>query len=247
MECSSVNFWAIADTHLSFAKQKDMSRFGEKWLNHTERIANAWREQVSPEDVILIPGDISWAQSAGRILPDLAWLSMLPGQKVLLRGNHDHWWDGIGKARALAQPFGFHLLEGDSLELNGVVLCGAMGHVAPHDPYYKADAKKDRYTRELERLQKALEAGHKRRQSPHQPMILMMHYPPFTSDGKRTAYVDVISHYRPTVCLYGHLHHPHEWEIAQQGEFEGVEYALVAADYLNMIPHRVLTSPNGSG
>jgi predicted phosphohydrolase len=231
-------FWAIADTHLSFGKPRDMSRFGEKWANHAERLATAWRACIAPNDVVLLPGDVSWAQSTGRILPDLAWLTTLPGRKVLLRGNHDHWWKSIEEARKIAEPLGFYLIEGDSITLDGVVICGAMGHVAPSDPYFVADAKKDRYTRELYRLGHALQHAAERRE-PSQPIILMMHYPPFTSEGHSTAYVDLISTYKPTMCLYGHLHRDCEWKVARTGEHEGVCYALVAADYLEMTPRLV--------
>ena len=69
-----------------------------------------------------------------------------------------------------------------------------------------------------------------------QPMILMMHYPPFTSEGKPTAFTQLISLYQPTICVYGHLHRGTEWEAACNGLYDGVEYVLVAADYLHMAP-----------
>jgi predicted phosphohydrolase len=231
-------FWAIADTHLSFGKPKDMARFGEKWAGHPHNLAAAWKANIQPDDFVLIPGDVSWAQSTNKILADLAWLSALPGRKVLLRGNHDHWWKDIFIVRKIVEPMGFYAIEGDSLALDGVVVCGAMGHVAPEDPYYVENPKKDRYTRELKRLDKALQHAAAQRQ-PGQPVLLMMHYPPFTSEGKRTAYVDLISHYQPTLCLYGHLHHPSEWQVAQNGLYDGVQYRLVASDYLNMTPRLV--------
>ncbi len=216
-----------------------MLRFGEKWMNHEARLADAWRRLIHADDVVLLPGDISWAQSISHVLPDLQWLTMLPGKKVLVRGNHDHWWDSGAKARHAAEPLGFHLLEGDALIIGGVVLCGAMGHLAPNDPYYRKDEKKDRYTRELLRLESAFKAAEALRQ-PNQPLIAMSHYPPLTSDGQRTGYTELISHYKPTYFLYGHLHHDKEWEIAVQGEFEGVHYALVAADYLAMTPRLIM-------
>jgi hypothetical protein len=228
-------FWAIADTHLSFGKPKDMGRFGEKWVNHIERLAAAWRAAIKPDDVVLLPGDVSWSSTSARILPDLAWLCSLPGRKVLLRGNHDHWWKSAEIARKIAEPLGFYVVEGDSLMLDGVVICGAMGHVAPQDPYFVADPKKDRYQRELIRLQSALESAAARRKA-GQPVVVMTHYPPFTSEGKPTAYSELIRAHRPTMCIYGHLHRPSEWEVARNGVHDGVLYALVAADYLDMQP-----------
>ena len=238
-QANITRFWAIADTHLSFAKPLDMDKFGERWQNHVERIELNWRERVAPTDVVLLPGDVSWAQSTSRIYPDLQWLRTLPGRKVLLRGNHDHWWKGIDKVRKIVEPMGFYALEGDSITIDGVVICGAMGHMAPHDPHYKEDPKKDRYNRELSRLREALEHGTQARQNEQgesKPLLLMMHYPPVTAHGERTAYLDLISAYQPTLCAYGHLHHSKEWEIACKGMVEGVNYELVAADYLDMAP-----------
>jgi predicted phosphohydrolase len=237
-----VRFWAIADTHLSFGKARDMTRFGEKWRDHTERIAAAWQAHVAPEDVVLVCGDISWASSEKRVLPDLVWLAALNGTKVLLRGNHDHWWDSAQQARRLAEPLGFHLLEGDALRIGGAVICGAMGHIAPNDPFYVPHPKKDRFSRELARLESALQCGQTLRQA-DEPLLLLMHYPPFTSDGQPTAYSALIARHKPTLCLYGHLHHAKEWEIVPQGLYEGVQYHLVAADYLEMTPRLVWQTP----
>jgi uncharacterized protein len=234
-------FWAIADTHLSFGKPKDMARFHDRWYGHPDTIAASWRDRVKPNDVMLLPGDVSWAQSANKLYPDLAWLCNLPGRKVLLRGNHDHWWKDIYKVRKIVEPLGFYALEGDSITLDGVVICGAMGHIAPTDPFYEEDPRKDRYTRELKRLESALQHANEHR-ADNQPVILMMHYPPFTSEGKTTAYVDVITRYQPTLCIYGHLHRQPEWEVAQCGPHQGVDYELVASDYLEMAPRLIWTT-----
>ncbi|MCS6871263.1 MAG: metallophosphoesterase [Anaerolineae bacterium] len=237
-----VRFWAIADTHLSFGKPRDMTRFGEKWHNHAERIASAWQACVALHDVVIVAGDISWASSQKRVLPDLEWLAQLNGTKVLLRGNHDHWWKDIQTARQLAEPLGFRLLEGDALRIDGAVVCGAMGHLAPNDPHYVPDPKKDRFSRELARLESALQHGQALRQA-DEPLLLVMHYPPFTTDGQPTAYSALIARYQPTACLYGHLHHDREWSVAKQGLHDGVQYHLVAADFLEMTPRLVWQTP----
>ena len=87
-----MKIWAISDLHLSGAKPKPMDIFGSQWKNHPEKIARAWRERVAPEDLVLCPGDLSWAMNLEEAAPDLAYFAALPGKKILMRGNHDFWW-----------------------------------------------------------------------------------------------------------------------------------------------------------
>jgi uncharacterized protein len=235
-----VSFWAIADTHLSFAKPKDVSRFGELWINHAERIKASWQELVAPDDVVIIAGDVSWADKPSKVRADLEWLSEFPGRKIIIRGNHDHWWRSIIDTRALIAPFGLEALEADAREIDGVILCGTMGYVAPNDPYYHADVTKDRerYERELGRLESALIAATAQRNA-NQPLIVVLHYPPFTSDGQPTAFSEAISRARPTICLYGHLHRSAEWEVAVNEVRDGVQYRLIASDFVKMTLQKI--------
>src|SRR5690349_4597357 len=83
--------WTISDLHLSSARPKPMDIFGDRWRNHPQRIAAAWRERVRDDDVVLIAGDISWAMKLDEAMPDLEWIAALPGSKVMIRGNHDYW------------------------------------------------------------------------------------------------------------------------------------------------------------
>lgn len=230
---SKLKFWAIGDLHLSLSKPRDMSRFSDLWINHTERIAAHWRSVVAPEDVVLIVGDISWASSVNRVKADLNWMAQLPGHKIMIRGNHDKWWTSIEKVRALVGSFGMTAIQGDCTEVGGVLICGAQGHIAPHDPYYQPDPPKNRYERELGTLQSALTEAATLRQA-NQPLVVLMHYPPFTSDGQPTAYAAMIEAHAPALCLYGHLHKPQEWTVAIQGQHRGIDYRLLAADYVDM-------------
>ena len=234
------SFWAIGDTHLSFGKPKDVSRFGERWLNHTDRIRESWLAQVAPDDVVMIVGDVSWADKPSKVIADLTWLRELPGRKILLRGNHDHWWRSIHDVRALIAPYGLEAIEADTLLIDGVIVCGTMGWLSPGDPYFHADQPKDpeRYARELGRLESALIAGTAIR-SDHQPLIVLLHYPPFTSDAQPTAFSQAISRARATLCVYGHLHRSSEWEIAINEVRDGVQYKLIASDFVNMTLQKI--------
>lgn len=88
-----MKIFAIGDLHLSFNANKPMNIFGAGWENHYKRIEKNWRKNISYEDVVLIPGDISWAMRFQQAQVDLDWLEALPGKKICIKGNHDYWWD----------------------------------------------------------------------------------------------------------------------------------------------------------
>jgi len=231
---TTVKFWAIADTHLSLGKPRDLSKFGDIWINHTERLEADWRQKVRPQDKVLILGDISWSSTVRRAMYDLEWLAELPGEKIIIRGNHDRWWTDIKKVRRQVLPAGFYAVQGDTYEVDGVLFCGAQGHLAPHDPFYKPDPPHNRYQRELKTLKEAVKAVKKVRKA-EQPLVVMMHYPPYTSDAKPTEYSDLVEQLAPAMCLYGHLHQPQEWEIAFDKQYQnGIYYRLLSADYVKM-------------
>ena len=229
--------WAIADTHLSFGKPRDQTRFGAIWTNHAGRIKAAWEQRIASTDIVLIPGDLSWAHSPQRVEPDISWIAALPGRKVLVRGNHDFWWKKLEQVTGQLLPDNFYAVQGSSLQLDDVIICGTMGHIAPNDPYYQTRKFKS-YKRELNWLQQALERATQMR-SNGEPVILMMHYPPFTSDGQPSGFTELIEHYHPNVCVYGHLHFAHEWEVAVDSCRNGTRYHMVAADYINMQPRQI--------
>ena len=55
--------FAIGDLHLPGSQGKPMDVFGAHWERHFEKICEDWRARVLPEDVVLLPGDLSWAMT----------------------------------------------------------------------------------------------------------------------------------------------------------------------------------------
>ncbi len=215
-----------------------MTRFGQHWADHEQRIAAHWRANIQPEDVVLLLGDTSFGNTQRRVLPDLDWLAQLPGRKVMIRGNHDRWWTDIKKVRRML-PEHTYALQGDCLEMDGVLLCGAQGHIAPEDPYYKPDPPHNRYEREIKTLAAAVRAAQAQR-APDQPLIVMMHYPPFTSKGQPTAFSRMLTPLAPALCLYAHLHREDEWRVAVHDQTrDGITYRLLSADFVDMMLQRV--------
>ena len=108
--------YSISDLHLGNNVDKPMDVFGKKWEGHFDKIKKDWFEKVSEDDVVLISGDISWAMTLEEAKPDLFSIAELPGTKILLKGNHDYWWQSIGKVRGVL-PASMRALQNDVIRI----------------------------------------------------------------------------------------------------------------------------------
>ena len=126
-----MRLYAIGDLHLPGGpRRKTMERFGTVWVDHARRLRDAWTATAREDDVLLVVGDLSWAMTLAEAREDLAWIGTLPGRKVVVRGNHDFWWNAIGKVRR-ALGTGVHALQTDHVVLDGVALVGTRGWQCP--------------------------------------------------------------------------------------------------------------------
>lgn len=225
-----MKYYAIGDLHLSHSVDKPMAVFGTHWEKHAEKIKAAWLEQVTVDDVILIPGDISWGTRLHEASSDLAWLEALPGDKVCIRGNHDYWWDRPNKLNQGYKTITF--LQNKAYMVGERAICGTRGwldltHLTPSETDEKMVA------RELIRLKLSLEdaiaQGAKE-------IWVMLHYPPCLKQTMQSPFVALMAQYPVTKVIYGHLHDETSWGLAPQGVYQGVSYHLVAADYLGFKP-----------
>ena len=215
--------FAISDLHLP-ARVKPMDVFGEHWKNHFDRIRADWRERVAPGDLVLLPGDLSWAMRLEEAREDLASIAELPGQKLLLRGNHDFWWRSIGRVRR-ALPEGTWALQNDSVLIDGRLYAGSRGWTIPAGDAEPEDVRI--YERERLRLEMSLKNA--RAKDADAPITAMMHYPPLTDE--LTGFSDILEAYGVTDCVYGHLHGAGLYG-AVRGERRGVRYHQVSCDGL---------------
>ncbi|MBQ3889471.1 MAG: metallophosphoesterase, partial [Clostridia bacterium] len=94
-----MSVFTIGDLHLSLASDKPMDKF-RGWENYVERLRENWSASVTPDDTVILPGDLSWAMSLDESKTDLAFLNELNGTKILLKGNHDYWWNTVSKMNA---------------------------------------------------------------------------------------------------------------------------------------------------
>lgn len=227
--------FAIADLHLASVTPKPMTIFGPQWAGHPELIFTRWREEVRPGDLVLLPGDLSWAMHLPDAMIDLAPVAALPGTKVLLRGNHDYWWVGAGKLRA-ALPPGMLALQNDAVRVGNVVVCGTRGWLTPgYEPLSPDDERL--LNREAERLRLSVQAAAQLRQ-PGDHLILMLHYPPASPPYPPNALTPVIESARPDLIVYGHLHGVNPERALRQ--VSGIPAFLVAADALRFRPKLLL-------
>lgn len=229
--------YALGDLHLSHAVDKPMGIFGMDWEGHAEKIRQQWREVVQDTDLVLIPGDISWAMTLDEALPDLDFIGELPGDKVMIRGNHDYWWNGIGKLRAVL-PSQCFAIQNDAQEIGDFVVCGSRGWMSPSHPKF-TDEDETIYHREIGRLKMSLQAAAK----VHKEILAMLHYPPCGPDGEDSPFTKLLEEFGVTTCVYGHLHGAAH-RFAFEGAKNGVQYNLVSADYLRFAPFK-LPIPQG--
>lgn len=224
--------WAISDLHLP-ARQKPMDIFGPHWLNHFDRIREDWLARVCAEDIVLLPGDLTWAMHLEEAMEDLARVGELPGTKLLLRGNHDYWWSSIGRVRR-ALPEGCFALQNDSILLNGVLFAGSRGWQIPGEPDGDSDDARI-YRRERQRLEMSL--SNARAKSEDAPLVAMMHYPPRGENAE--GFSDILKNYRVERVVYGHLHGA-GLAGAIRGEVEGIIYHQVSCDGLDFKLDRIM-------
>ena len=216
--------FAISDLHLP-ARKKPMDIFGPQWENHFERISGDWLARVSPEDIVLLPGDLSWAMVLEEALEDLGKIGALPGRKLILRGNHDYWWSAIGRVRR-ALPEGMYALQNDAVLLDGILFAGSRGWTIPTAGTGEDDQRI--YARERMRLEMSLKTA--RRLDADAPIIAMMHYPP-RIDGA-PGFSDILESYGVRDCVYGHLHGA-AIQSGVRGVHGGVRYHQVSCDGLD--------------
>ncbi len=231
-----MSIYAIADLHLPGGNDKPMNVFGAHWDNHFAQIAKNWQEKINADDVVLLPGDFSWAMTLEEVKADLFAVSDLPGQKILLRGNHDYWWNSIAKVRSIL-PEGMHALQNDALMLGNQVFCGTRGWNMPH--VYQGFSAHDEkiFQRELLRLEMSLQKAVDL--SGGKEVIVMMHFPPMLADGEATPFTDVISKYPVSHVLYGHLH-GNGIDNGFCGQWGNQIFQLVSCDAIAFDPMMIL-------
>ncbi|MBO4816468.1 MAG: metallophosphoesterase [Clostridia bacterium] len=221
--------YAISDLHLSFGENKPMDVFGVNWEKHTEKIRENWLSKVTENDLVLLPGDFSWATYLKDTYMDFQYLSSMPGKKILLKGNHDYWWTSLKKMREYLEENNFKnidFLHNNSYEFENKIIVGTRGW---QDENTKED--KNIIKREILRLELSIQDGIKK-YGKEKEIIVCMHYPPFNRfEEIEFSFINVMKKYNITKCIYGHLHGENSHKEAKEGLIEEIEFKLVSCDY----------------
>ena len=231
--------FAIGDLHLSGGQNKPMDIFGERWADHAERIFSSWRERVSEEDCVLLPGDFCWAMQLDDALESIAEIAELPGKKVLTRGNHDYWWASPTKMRDRF-PEGVKIIQNDALDMGAFIVCGTRGWSLPGSADFTEKDEKI-YLRELMRLEMSLNAAMRLREregAGDKPVIVMLHFPPLIENGSDTGFTEAIERFPVQMVVYGHLH-AQSCKLGFEGEKNGICYHLCSADHIGFAPRLI--------
>lgn len=216
--------FAISDLHLSGHTPKPMSIFGEHWKGHWDKIRLDWKGRVDKNDVVLIPGDISWAMTLDEATVDLNEIGELPGKKIIIRGNHDYWWSSISRVRETVDP-SIIPLQNNSIKYRNIWFCGTRGWPSPGSREYSEHDEKI-FNRELIRLELSLKSV-----KDGDSIVVLMHYPPFNDRGEATEFIELMQNYRVKHVAFGHLHGDSLKNVIE-GYIEGINFHLVSCDYL---------------
>lgn len=246
-----MRLFAIGDTHLPSTREKTMDRFG--WLEHPEPLRRNWDAKVTPEDAVIVAGDISWATKPDEARKDLAWLDARPGKKVLLKGNHDYWWGDSGaKLRRFLGEFPSFVgaLHNCAVEVGPYVIAGTRLWTVPEAPSMPGGEmgdevqKTDYVEREVRRLTFSIDDAKAKIAASATPKVKVcaVHFPPIYANAAETAFSRVIEAWAPSACVYGHLHGP---GIAAGfvGTHGGVPYTLASCDAAQFSPVLLLDAP----
>ena len=225
-----MSLFAIADPHLSLGTDKPMDVF-RGWDNYVDRLTSNWNKLITDNDTVVIGGDISWAMKLCETEKDFEYINSLPGKKILLKGNHDYWWDTLSKINRYLEEKGFDsikILFNNSFEVDNFAICGTRGWIIDSD----SEEDKRILSRECGRLRLSLDTA----KDSDKEKTVFLHYPPVYAGYKCDGIIDILKEYGVKRCYYGHIHGQNMIKGAFNGELDGITYRLISCDALSFMP-----------
>ncbi len=221
--------YTISDLHLSLGMNKPMDIFGDNWENHDKKIRSNWIKKVKEEDLILLPGDFSWAMYIQDAKKDFEYLNELPGTKLLLKGNHDYWWESLKRMREFLKENNFSKIDfiyNNSYIWENKIIVGTRGWSEQEENPEKI------IRRENLRLELSIQDGIKKF-GDDKEIIVCMHYPPFNGyESPELNFIETMKKYNIKICIYGHIHGEVGKE-AKKGNIDGIKFVMASSDQTN--------------
>ena len=238
-----MRIWACSDLHLALGVDKPMDKFGDHWKDHHLRIAEVWDQCVAADDIVLSPGDLSWATKPDDFIPDATWLGERPGTVVMIKGNHDYWWPKSKSKLQRMLPDNTIALRKQGLRLGPVAIFGTRGgDFAPLTRYgdersqADIDQALDKEANELERSIVDLASINNEQDQPPLITICLFHYPPIAPGMKASRFTPMIEQAGANYCIYGHLHGGEVGATRIEGEINDVTYRCTSCDQIDFQP-----------
>ena len=247
-----MSLYAIGDLHLHFQSPlKASAQLKDRvWRGHEEKFLRYCRETVRPEDTLVLAGDHSWGRTMAECEEDFRYIESLPGRKILLRGNHDMFWDAKKTAMLNERYSGrLYFLQDNYYSYEDCALVGTKGHCF-EGPFYLNrrgqivgwDEKNEAHSamlvkRETERLCTSFEAA---RKDGYRKFIMFLHYPPTSILEDDSPFTRMAEEYGAEQVVYAHSHGESRFYDSIHGEKNGVLYRLASGDYLRWKPVRIL-------
>ena len=246
-----MSLYAIGDLHLHF--QSELKAPGQLrdpvWKNHEALFRRNCERLVQPEDTLVLAGDHSWGRNLAECGKDLEYICSLPGRKILLRGNHDMFWDAK-KTASLNSAFAGKLffLQNNYAVYQDRAIVGTKGYtfegpfhvrggkIIGWDRDEEAHAQK-LVEREAERLQASFEAA---RADGFSRFIMFLHYPPTNILERNSVFTAMAESYGAEQVIYAHCHGASRFRDSIEGRHHGIMYRLVSGDYLRWMPEKIL-------
>lgn len=231
-----MSLYAIGDLHLAFSVDKPMDIFGSVWKDHEKKIYKKWNKLIKEKDTVVIAGDHSWGRNMSEAQKDLEFIKELPGKKIMLRGNHDMFWDAkkTGKLNELYKGE-LNFLQNNFYTYEDHAIVGTKGYCYEgKDSYEHFEKLRDR---ELQRLEMSFEAA---KQAGYDKYIMFLHYPPTSIGEMESPFTLMAEKYGASKVIYAHCHGVDRYDDSFKGWVNGIEYKLVSGDYLKFKPEKIM-------
>jgi len=233
-----MSLYVISDLHLAFGIDKPMDIFGGEWIDYMKKIEENWLATVKDGDIVVMPGDFSWATYLSEAEMDFRFIENLPGKKILSKGNHDYWWTTMNKLNEFLINGNYKtisFMHNNSYSFDGYVVVGTRGWKLPTEDNFSSEDQKI-FNREVQRLELSIKNA---KINPGDKIIATLHYPPFDSSKNPSKLVEIMKEYNVNTCVYGHLHGM-GLKNGFEGTYDGIDFKIISADYLKFKPYKLV-------